>query len=263
MVECDSESCISKSDTYVGEEAKIEPTVIKNSIRNFYKLDMQKVTMQVELEDPSKPVSENNTTRVKGQAVLMLNRLCDEDSNNDATRDLRLDLHCKHISVLRISLAKRYKKKDENMKVSESLHERKEDLSFKYQTDDFEKFRTSSMYNEKHEKKLNYEYKDNLEDSIKARPCIQNFEENLCLRFRQEKRKGLLTIDRILYLEPGQNFPQNVDCIIDYEIDEVSDYGLSYRKTNEPSGRGCYLATTHRYFETHYWMPCIDSLKHK
>lgn len=88
-------------------------------------------------------------------------------------------MHCKHISILRISLAKRYKKKDENMKVSESLHERKEDLNFKYQTEDFEKFRTSSMYNEKYDKKAFYENKNNFEDAIKARPCIQNFEENL------------------------------------------------------------------------------------
>lgn len=64
----------SRSDTF-GEESKIEQQIIKNSLRNFYNLDLQKVTLHVQLQDPSKPKSDTNKTVIKGQTILMFNRM--------------------------------------------------------------------------------------------------------------------------------------------------------------------------------------------
>mmetsp|Transcript_15725 Transcript_15725/g.18178 ORF Transcript_15725/g.18178 Transcript_15725/m.18178 type:complete len:315 (-) Transcript_15725:280-1224(-) len=130
----------SKRET-IAEEVKKEPVVIKNSIRNFYKLDMQKVTMQVNLKDPSQSESLENRTYIKGQTIMMFNRNVDETSNIDTIRDLRLDIHCKNIKITGIHLAKRYKKKDENKKVIETLHEKKEPLNYKYDLDEFKDFK--------------------------------------------------------------------------------------------------------------------------
>jgi len=238
--------CINLDEIPV-EETKVEPSVINSTLKNFYKLDNQKVTMQVSLQDPSKPETDSNSTCIKGQCVLMFNRLCSADQNQEATRDLNLELHSKHISVQRISIAKRYKKKSEDAKTVETLHERKEDLEYEYNDKEYELFREHCMYQGSSQNYSN--------EPMTSRPSVQSFGELQLVNFLQERKKGLLKISHVLNLEKGEEFPANVDLIIDYEVEQVLDYGLSYRQTNEPSKQGCYLATTHRYFETHYWMP--------
>lgn len=239
----------------VEEEAKLAEANLTNSLRKFYRLDTQKVTMNIDLQDPSKPESEENKTCIRGQAVLCFNCTWDSTTFLESHRDHYLDLHWKYMNVSRISLAKRYKKKDEELKVTESLHEREKDLSYSYDLSEFDKFRENSMQ------------KDGIiedeGDAFVTRPIIQNFCESQTINFFQEKKRGLLRISDVLTLEKGMEYPENVDLVIDYEINDVLDYGLSYRKTNEPSMIGWYLATTHRYFETHYWMPWTDSLKMK
>ena len=223
---------------------------------------MQKVILQVELIDPSQAESQTNRNYIKGQTIMMFNRGVSESEEKDSKRELRLDIHCKNITVLGISLAQRYKRVDEVKKTSETFHERKESINFQINDKELEEYQDRWTFNGTYEKKGDDESIE-LHDTFKFRPSIQNFDLYQSLRFKQEKKKGLLTIDKILWLEPDDLFPPNLDIIIDYEITNIWDYNLSFRTTNEPSGKGWYLATTHRYFETHYWIPCIDSLKQK
>lgn len=73
----------------------------------------------------------------------------------------------------------------------------------------------------------------------------------------------MVKVQDVLNLESGELFPQNLDIIVDFEITEMADTGLIFRETVDPSGEGCFLASAHRYFETHYWLPCIDTLRTK
>lgn len=223
---------------------------------------MQKATLQIELMDPSLPESESNRNYIKAQTIMMLNRGVGEDEEKDSNRELRLDLHCKNINILSVSFAKRYKRVDESKKTSETLHERKHQLEHKFNLKEDQEYKEKCSFSSNFEKKQEGGSIE-LTDTFKYRASIQNFDLFQSIKYKNEKKKGLLTIDKILCLEPGALFPPHVDIIIDYEITNISDYGLSYRTTNEPSGKGWYLATTHRYFEAHYWIPWIDSLKQK
>jgi hypothetical protein len=221
------------------------------------------VTLHVTLQDPSKPKSDTNKTVVKGQTILMFNRIWEPESHKDIIRDLRLDLHWKYVNVTKISKMKRFKRRDDKGKFIETTHQRLEDLEFTHNTKKHDEFRERTMYNESHTKQDLFEDGNDLKNSFESRPSVLNFYQNHADRFKYEKKKGSLSIDKVMFLEWGQQFPGYTDIVIDFEIDDVLGYGLSYIKTNEPSGKGCYLATTHRYFETQYWLPCIDSLKQK
>jgi hypothetical protein len=77
----------------VEEEAKAAAANLKNSLRKFYKLESQKVTMNIDLEDPSKPESEENKTCVRGQTVLCFNCTCNSTTYQESHRAHYLDLH--------------------------------------------------------------------------------------------------------------------------------------------------------------------------
>lgn len=168
---------------------------------------------------------------------MMFNRLCDSNESKDAIRELKLDMHAKYLKITNICQAKRYKKRDENMKVTETVHERKEPRPFTFETEKFDEFRQDCMYNI-NSSRPNVFDSQNDENPFVSRPSIHNYDEFHTANFKQEKKKGLLSIEKCLELQPGEEFPENFDLLIDYEITEVLDYGLSYRTTNEPSGKG-------------------------
>ena len=76
------------------------------------------------------------------------------------------------------------------------------------------------------------------DNAFNKRPGIQKFELKMQDRFRQERGKGLVRMDKLLNLKPGKAFPKNLDIIIDYEVDEILDNGLIYRETYHPSKEG-------------------------
>lgn len=158
---------------------------------------------------------------------------------------------------------KRFKRRDDKGKIIETTHQRLDNLEFTYESKKHDEFRERTMFNENHVRQDLFEEANEFQNSFESRPSVLNFYQNHSDRYKYEKKKGSLLIDKVMFLECGQQFPKYSDIVIDFEIDDVLGYGLSYIKTNEPSGKGCYLATTHRYFETHYWLPCIDSLKQK
>lgn len=221
---------------------------------------MQKVTLKVQLKDPSKRESEDNWNVVKGQTVMMFNRIWEETANKDATRDLNLQIHAKNLKIIKIGLAKRYRKRDKNNKITETCHQRLGDLKYKWDSDNFQKF--SEKFSGDIEEPSEVTNKQN-KDAFDKWPSVQEFDADLSWYFKHERGKGLLNINHLVFLDPGTIFPENVDLIIDYEVNESFDSGLIYRETFDPSGKGWYLATAHRYFETHYWLPCIDTLRQK
>lgn len=97
----DSKPAVDEEDTKIRlYDVKDEPEIadnenqlIQTSLRNFYKLEVQKVTLQICLKDPSKPDSEDNVTKIKGQTILQFNLTVDQSDNQHKTRDLRLDFH--------------------------------------------------------------------------------------------------------------------------------------------------------------------------
>lgn len=124
-----------RSETF-GEESRIEHVVIEDSIRKYYKLEVQKVTLKVNL--PTHEDQPDNKI-LKGQTIFMFNRKVDEEDSKDATRKLGLDFNSKYLTITKISTAKRHRKRDENNKVIDTYHERKKDLEFNYGEANFEK----------------------------------------------------------------------------------------------------------------------------
>ena len=134
-------------------------------------------------------------------------------------------------------MAKRYKKVDENGKFVGYLHDRIKDVTFQSNLDSLNKFREDNMYKPEY-KNSSKDDQESFENAFQARPFIQNYEELMSMRFKQEKEKGLLLIENVLELENNQDFPPNCDIIIDFEVPDVLGCGLAYRKTIEPSGYG-------------------------
>lgn len=141
------------------------------------------------------------------------------------------------MTVNRISAATRYKKRDENGKVVDTTHDRTKDFEFQNAIESYEEFIPKSFFNPNFVKDAN-DASDDVDEVMHSRPCIQNYEQILSMRFKQEKKKGILTIEKALMLEPTEVFPTTLDFIIDYEITDVLNAGLMYRQTLHSSGAG-------------------------
>ena len=124
-------------------------------------------------------------------------------------------MHWKDIIIHKISLAKRYKKVDENGKFVSYLHDRIKDISFQSNPDSLDKFREDDMYKPDYENSSKDD-QESIKNTFEAWPFIQNYEELMSIRFKQEKEKGLLLIENVLELYNNQDFPPDCDIIIDF-----------------------------------------------
>lgn len=135
---------------------------IAASIRSFYNLDIQKVTMKVFLKNPEGNKSVDNRTLIIGQTILCFNRIESIPDPIDRIRDLRLDLHCANMTIKKIGLARRYKKRDQNKKVVETLHERIKDLKGRESIENLDEWKNKNMWNPKFSQ--SEEEKENLDN---------------------------------------------------------------------------------------------------
>ena len=216
---------------------KQESEVLKMSLLNLYSMETQRVVLQAKLRDPTKNESSTNRTYIKGQTILLFNRNKNPSDLFSRKRLLSLEVHSKDLIINKISLAKRYKKVDENGKILSYVHDRTKDVKFQSNLDPVEKLREDISYKPEFQNS-SVDEKENIENAFEVRPFIQNFEDMVSMRFKQEKEKGLILIENVLELENEQEFPSECDIIIDFEVPDVFSCGLAYRKTIEPTGYG-------------------------
>jgi hypothetical protein len=246
-----------QENTRVSEIEKPVFEPINTSITEFFNLDEQRIIMDVDLKYPEN--DKNNEpnmrdTSMKCQTILWFSRKVDEDDKKEHLRTLNLGIHCKTINIKTIHFGvRKYEETIDGMNIT---YLKGDPLAYNVISEDG--FNKNWIYSPNIDQN-----EETSQDPFTTHPSFHQFEASQNAKFKEDKKNGFLYFENLLVLNQDDVFPPDLDIIIDYEIKDIWDVGLTLRNTNHHSNQGCNLATTHRYFETHYWLPWIDKIEQK